>query len=100
MNNTLLTGTVMRVAQVPGPTASAAYNFVRFIGGGIAPWVAGIAARHYGHPSAFYVGAAAVLLGLAVLSTTHRLIVQVDERRDQDTEEVIEELLDSMGNIG
>ncbi|OIN80945.1 MFS transporter [Mycobacterium malmoense] len=100
MNNTLLTGTAMHVAQVPGPTASAAYNFVRFIGGGVAPWVAGIAARHYGHSSAFCVGAVAVLLGLVVLATTHRLIVQVDERRDQETEEVIEEFLDSMGNVG
>jgi MFS transporter, ACDE family, multidrug resistance protein len=100
MNNILLTGTVMRVAQAPGPTASAAYNFVRFIGGGVAPWVAGIAARHYGHSSAFYVGAAAVFLGLVVLTTAHRLIVQVDARQKQETEEVIEELLDSMGNVG
>ncbi len=100
MNNTLLTGTVMNVAEVPGSTASAAYNFVRFIGGGVAPWVAGIAGRHYGHPVAFYVGAAGVLLGIVVLTTAHRLIAQVDAWRDQETEEVIEEFLGSMGNVG
>jgi MFS transporter, ACDE family, multidrug resistance protein len=100
MNNTLLTGTVMGVAQVPGPTASSAYNFVRFLGGGVAPWLAGVAGRHYGHHWAFYVGAVAVVLGLVMLTTMHRLIVRVDEQRDQETEEVIEEFLDSMGNVG
>ena len=100
MNNILLTGTVMGVAQVPGPTASAAYNFVRFLGGGVAPWLAGIAGRRYGHPWAFYVGAAAVVLGLVMLTTMHRLIVQADRHRDQQTKEAMEEFLDSMGNVG
>ncbi|HEU0189820.1 MAG TPA: MFS transporter [Mycobacterium sp.] len=74
LNNTLVTGTVMQVAPVPRPTASAAYSFVRFIGGGVAPWAAGVLAGHYGDALPFYLGGAAVLAGLLVLTTTHRLL--------------------------
>ncbi len=37
VNNTLTTQAVMTVSPVPRPVASAAYGFVRFIGGGLAP---------------------------------------------------------------
>src|SRR5262249_46930819 len=39
--NTLITETVMRVSTVERATASAAYSFVRFIGGAAAPYLAG-----------------------------------------------------------
>jgi MFS family permease len=38
VNNTLITETVMKAAPVERPVASAAYSFVRFSGGAIAPW--------------------------------------------------------------
>jgi MFS family permease len=41
INNTLVTETVMKVAPVDRGVASAAYSFVRFSGGAIAPWLAG-----------------------------------------------------------
>lgn len=41
VNNTLITETVMISAPVERSTASAAYSFVRFVGGAAAPWVAG-----------------------------------------------------------
>ena len=41
VNNTLITQAVMIVAPVERPVASAAYGFVRFIGGGLAPYAAG-----------------------------------------------------------
>ncbi|MBV9830319.1 MAG: MFS transporter, partial [Marmoricola sp.] len=41
INNTLTTQVVMLVAPVERSVASSAYGFVRFIGGGLAPFVAG-----------------------------------------------------------
>jgi len=50
INNTLTTQAVMLVAPVERPVASAAYGFLRFIGGGLAPWVAGVLAERFGVP--------------------------------------------------
>ena len=47
INNTLVTTVVVTVAPVPRPVASAAYGFVRIIGGGLAPFAAGKLAEHY-----------------------------------------------------
>lgn len=47
INNTLVTTVVMTVAPAPRPVASAAYGFVRIIGGGLAPFAAGKLAEHY-----------------------------------------------------
>ena len=41
INNTVTTQAVMTVAPVERPVASAAYGFIRFIGAGLAPYVAG-----------------------------------------------------------
>jgi MFS transporter, ACDE family, multidrug resistance protein len=41
INNTLTTQAVMLVSPVERPVASSAYGFVRFIGGGLAPFAAG-----------------------------------------------------------
>ena len=41
VNDTLVTTAVMEVSPVERPVASAAYSFVRFVGGAIAPWLAG-----------------------------------------------------------
>ena len=41
VNNTITTQVVMTVSPVEKPVASAAYSFVRFIGGGLAPYAAG-----------------------------------------------------------
>ena len=41
VNNTITTQAVMTVSPVERPVASSAYGFVRFIGGGLAPYAAG-----------------------------------------------------------
>jgi MFS family permease len=74
VNNTLVTQAVMLVAPVPRPVASAAYGFVRFIGGGLAPYFAGKMAEHVNAQLPFYVGAAAVLASVGVLATGAREI--------------------------
>lgn len=67
VNNTLVTTAVMEVAPVERPVASAAYSFVRFAGGAIAPWLAGKLAEWYSPHIPFYVGAGAVAVSIAVL---------------------------------
>ncbi|MFG3103578.1 MFS transporter [Streptomyces sp. NPDC048182] len=74
INNTLTTQAVMLVAPVERPVASSAYGFLRFIGGGIAPYVAGKLADAAGLGLPFYVGAASFLLAIPVLATGHRML--------------------------
>ena len=78
VNNTLVTTAVMSVAPVPRPVASATYNFVRFLGGGLAPYVAGKLAEHYTAHVPFAIGAAALVAAAVVLSTVHRALAEAD----------------------
>jgi nucleotide-binding universal stress UspA family protein len=78
LNNTLTTQAVMLVAPVERPVASAAYGFVRFIGGGLAPYVASKLATSFNVHVPFYVGAGAVVLAIVVLSTGHKLLVKAE----------------------
>ncbi|MGI5330034.1 MFS transporter [Actinomadura nitritigenes] len=71
VNNTVTTQAVMMVAPVERPVASAAYGFVRFIGGGLAPFAAGKMAEHANIHVPFAVGAAAIALGIGVLAIGH-----------------------------
>ncbi|MGI9049974.1 MAG: MFS transporter [Rubrobacteraceae bacterium] len=66
-NNTLITTSVMQASPVERPVASAAYSFVRFVGGAIAPFLAGKLAEWFVPSIPFYVGAAAVVLSIMVL---------------------------------
>ncbi|HEY1487785.1 MAG TPA: MFS transporter, partial [Micromonosporaceae bacterium] len=59
---------------VERPVASAAYGFVRFIGGGLAPYVAGRLAEHFNIHVPFLLGGVAMLVAIAVLSTGHGLL--------------------------
>jgi MFS transporter, ACDE family, multidrug resistance protein len=74
INNTLTTQAVMLVSPVSRPVASSAYGFVRFIGGGLAPFVAGKLADATDLSVPFYVGGLAFLLAIVVLATGRRLI--------------------------
>jgi MFS transporter, ACDE family, multidrug resistance protein len=78
VNNTLVTTAVMSIAPVERPVASATYGFVRFIGGGLAPFVAGKLVEHYNAHVPFLLGTAAVLVGAVVLSTVHRALDAAD----------------------
>ncbi len=80
LNNTLTTQAVMLIAPVERPIASAAYGFVRFIGGGLAPYFAARMAASLNVHVPFYVGAAAVLIGLGVLATGHAPLTQAERQ--------------------
>jgi predicted MFS family arabinose efflux permease len=69
VNNTLITEAVMAAAPVERGTASAAYSFVRFSGGAVAPWLAGKLGEAINIQVPFYVGAFAVLLAVGALAT-------------------------------
>lgn len=72
VNNTLVTEAVMRVSPVERPVASAGYSFVRFIGGALAPYLAGRLGEGINHHVPFYVGAAAVVVAMGVLTLGRR----------------------------
>jgi MFS transporter, ACDE family, multidrug resistance protein len=78
INNTLVTEAVMKVSPVERPVASAGYSFIRFIGGAIAPYLAGKLSEHFNDHVPFYVGTVGVLIGVAVLASGHRVIQGVD----------------------
>jgi ACDE family multidrug resistance protein len=78
LNNTLVTTAVMSIAPVPRPVASATYGFVRFIGGGLAPFAAGKLVEHYSAHVPFIIGAVAVVLAAVVLSTVHGVLEAAD----------------------
>jgi MFS family permease len=79
LNNTLTTQAVMLVAPVEKPVASAAYGFVRFIGGGLAPYVASRLAADINVHIPFYLGAVTVAAAIAVLATGHSLLTRAEQ---------------------
>ncbi|MHB9847992.1 MFS transporter [Streptomyces krungchingensis] len=78
INNTLTTQAVMLVSPVERPVASSAYGFLRFIGGGLAPYVAGKLADATDLSVPFYLGAGTFLLAIPVLASGHRLLRQAE----------------------
>jgi ACDE family multidrug resistance protein len=78
VNNTVTTQAVMTVSPVERPVASAAYSFVRFIGGGLAPYVAGRLVVDMNIHVPFYLGAGVIVLGIVILSTGHKLLGQAE----------------------
>jgi MFS transporter, ACDE family, multidrug resistance protein len=76
VNNTITTQAVMTVSPVEKPVASAAYSFVRFIGGGLAPYAAGrmVIAVNIHFP--FFIATGAIVLGMVILSTAHHLLAE------------------------
>jgi ACDE family multidrug resistance protein len=69
VNNTLVTETVMKVSPAERSVAAASYSFVRFMGGAIAPYLAGKLAERFNPHVPFYVGAVAVVIAIGVLAS-------------------------------
>ncbi|MFF2445636.1 MFS transporter [Neobacillus sp. NPDC058068] len=78
-NNTLITTAVMNSAPVERSTASAAYSFLRFLGGAIAPFLAGKLAEWYNPHVPFIVGAAFVLISVLFIGMNHKHVKHVDQ---------------------
>jgi ACDE family multidrug resistance protein len=79
LNNTLTTQAVMLVSPVEKPVASAAYGFVRFIGGGLAPYVASRLAASFNVHVPFYLGAGTVVLAIFVVAAGRAELAQAEQ---------------------
>ena len=78
LNNTLVTTAVMSISRVPRGVASATYGFVRFIGGGLAPYAAGRMVETFNVHVPFLVGTCTVLAGAALLATVRPALDAAD----------------------
>ncbi|HEY3954115.1 MAG TPA: MFS transporter [Streptosporangiaceae bacterium] len=79
LNNTLTTQAVMLVSPVEKPIASAAYGFVRFIGGGLAPYCASRLAASFNVHVPFYLGAGTVALAIAVVASGRAELARAEQ---------------------
>ncbi len=77
-NNTITTQAVMTVSPVEKPVASAAYSFVRFIGGGLAPYAAGRLVIALNIHVPFFIAAGVIVVGIAILSTAQGLLTEAE----------------------
>ena len=78
-NNTLITTAVMNASPVERSTASAAYSFLRFIGGAIAPFLAGKLAEIFNSSLPFIVASGFVFLSVIFIWYNTKHISHVDE---------------------
>jgi len=84
INNTLITETVMKSAPVERGVASAAYSFVRFAGGAVAPWLAGTLGEQMSVHLPFWVGAACVLAAAVLITAGRRVLAHVDSEGESE----------------
>ena len=66
INNTIYTELAMGVSDSPRPVASAGYNFVRWMGGALAPFAAAQLGEHFGPQVPFFAGAVAMVIAILV----------------------------------
>ena len=66
VNNTVYTELAMGVSDSPRPVASAGYNFVRWMGGALAPYVATKLGETFGAPIPFFVAAVALVIAIGI----------------------------------
>jgi MFS transporter, ACDE family, multidrug resistance protein len=78
VNNTITTQAVMTISPVERPVASAAYSFVRFIGGGLAPYAAGRLVLALNIHVPFFIAAGAVVVGIVILTTARRMLADAE----------------------
>ncbi|GAA3563016.1 MFS transporter [Nonomuraea rosea] len=69
LNSTVFTESAMEVSDAPRPVASAGYNFVRWMGGALAPFIATKLGEEIGVAVPYALGAACCVAGMAVLYT-------------------------------
>ncbi|WP_157432970.1 MFS transporter [Actinomadura rifamycini] len=83
LNNTAFTEAAMEVSDSPRPVASAGYNFVRWMGGALAPYFATKLAEEVDPHLPYIAGAAACAVAIGVLAARRRHLAPL-ERVDVD----------------
>ncbi|GAA4053064.1 MFS transporter [Arthrobacter methylotrophus] len=74
VNNTLYTELAMEVSDSPRPVASAGYNFVRWMGGALAPFIAAQLGEHFGPQVPFFAAALALVFAILVAAGGRRFL--------------------------
>jgi dipeptide/tripeptide permease len=74
VNNTVYTELAMGISDAPRPVASAGYNFVRWMGGALAPFIATWLGETFGAPVPFYASAAALVVSIAIALAGRRYV--------------------------
>ncbi|GAA1839226.1 MFS transporter [Microlunatus capsulatus] len=76
--NTVLTESVMEATELPRSVASSTYSGIRFVGGAVAPAVAGVVAARLDAAAPYALGAVAVLVAVLVLVLGRRHLRVLD----------------------
>lgn len=84
--NTALTETVMEATDLPRSVASSTYSGVRFLGGAIAPAVAGRLAERLGDGAPYWCAVASLVVAVAVLAVGGRTLAHVGRRPHSDAQ--------------
>jgi ACDE family multidrug resistance protein len=88
--NTALTETVMEATDLPRGVASSAYSGVRFLGGAIAPAVAGPLAEAAGAASPYILGAVTVVISMLMLIIGRRHLSHVGQEHHLSSQQEAE----------
>ena len=84
INNTMYTEMAMTVSDSPQPVASAAYNFVRWMGGAITPIAATSLGEHFGASVPYFVASGTLVFAILILLNS-RNYIEVHEPDHVDT---------------
>jgi MFS transporter, ACDE family, multidrug resistance protein len=76
--NTVLTESVMEATDLPRSVASSTYSGVRFVGGSVAPALAGIIAAAMGAAAPYWIGCAGLLIAAGILGVGRRHLAPID----------------------
>jgi MFS family permease len=87
--NTVLTESVMEATELPRSVASSTYSGIRFLGGAVAPAVAGVIAARLDASAPYWVGSGALLVSILVLVGGRRHLRGL-EAESQDAESLDE----------
>lgn len=79
--NTLMTTIAMEIPGIKRNIASSTYSFVRFFGGSLAPFVAGLIGAKFGNNYTFYFASAMVFIGI-ILVVVHSRYFETKEEEN------------------
>ncbi|HZE38058.1 MAG TPA: MFS transporter [Stackebrandtia sp.] len=79
VNNTVFTEAAMEVSDAPRPVASAGYNFVRWAGAALAPYIASKLGEDIDPVVPYLLGAACCVAGIVVLAVRRSHLSTLDE---------------------
>ncbi|WP_116951314.1 MFS transporter [Jiangella endophytica] len=97
INNTVTTQAVMTVSPVDRPVAAAAYGFVRFIGGGLAPFAAGKLVEATNVHVPFFLAAGVLVVGIAILTTARDALSDAERVQAGETAPASAPRLETVG---